>query len=138
VSVNEPDRIHSILESARTIAVVGASSNPYRASNSISRYLIESGYEVIPVNPNYAEVLGRPCYASLLDIPAETAIDIVDVFRRSTAVAALVSQAIARRARFFWMQEGVVDPEAAARLEAAGVGVAMDRCIMKDRVRQFR
>jgi hypothetical protein len=136
--VNDPGRIREILESAKTIAVVGASPNPYRASNSISRYLIESGYEVIPVNPNHAEVLERRCYASLLDIPPEIAIDIVDVFRRSSGVAALVSPAIARKARFFWMQEGVVDPESAGRLEAAGIDVAMDRCIMKDRVRQFR
>ncbi len=136
--MNEPDKIHSILESARTIAVVGASANPYRASNSIARYLIESGYDVVPVNPNHPEVLGRRCYASLLDVPEDVAIDIVDVFRRSSAVAALVAPAIARKARFFWMQEGVADPGAAATLEAAGIGVAMDRCIMKDHVRQFR
>ena len=136
--MNDPQEIRAILESARTIAVVGASTNPFRASNSISRFLAESGYEVVPVNPNHPEVLGRRCYASLLEIPAEKRIDIIDVFRNSAAVAALVEPAIARKARFFWMQEGVVDPESARRLEAAGIGVAMDRCIMKDRVRQFR
>ncbi|MGH9444041.1 MAG: CoA-binding protein [Thermoanaerobaculia bacterium] len=136
--MNDPEEIRSILKSARTIAVVGASTNPFRASHSISRYLMESGYEVIPINPRYPEVLGRRCYASLRDVPPETEIDIVDVFRNSAAVAALVEPAIARRARFFWMQEGVIDAESARRLEAAGVGVAMDRCIMKDRVRQFR
>jgi predicted CoA-binding protein len=136
--VNDPQKIREILASARTIAVVGASTNPFRASNSIAQYLIESGYDVIPVNPNHPEVLGRRCYGSLLEIPAGVGIDIVDVFRNSAAVAALVEPAIERKARFFWMQEGVVDPESARRLEAAGVGVAMDRCIMKDRVRQNR
>ena len=136
--MNEPEKIRAILQSARTIAVVGASANPYRASNSIAKYLIESGYDVIPVNPNHDEVLGRKCYPSLQEIPAETSIDIVDVFRRSEAVADLVLPALARKARFFWMQEGVVDPDSARRLEAAGVGVAMDRCIMKDRIRQIR
>jgi predicted CoA-binding protein len=136
--LNEPDKIREILRTAKTIAVVGASTNPFRASNSISQYLLESGYDVIPVNPRYPEVLGRRCYASLLEIPAGVGIDIVDVFRNSAAVAELVEPAIARKARFFWMQEGVVDPASASRLEAAGIGVAMDRCIMKDRVRQFR
>jgi predicted CoA-binding protein len=136
--VNDPGEIRAILQSARTIAVIGASTNPFRASHSISQYLLESGYEVIPVNPRYPEVLGRRCYASLLEIPAEVEIDIVDVFRNSAAVAGLVDPAIARKAKFFWMQEGVIDPESARRLEAAGIGVAMNRCIMKDRVRQFR
>jgi predicted CoA-binding protein len=136
--VNEPGKIRAILEAARTIAVVGCSTNPYRASNSVSQYLIESGYEVIPVNPNCAEVLGRRCYPSLLDIPRDTTIDIVDVFRNSASVAALVEPSMARNARFFWMQEGVIDPESARRLEAAGLGVAMDLCIMKERARQIR
>lgn len=136
--MNDPREIQEILRSARTIAVVGASTNPFRASHSIAQFLVESGYDVIPVNPNHPEVLGRRCYGSLLEIPAGVQIDIVDVFRNSAAVAALVEPAIERKARFFWMQEGVVDSEAARRLEAAGVGVAMDRCIMKDRVRQIR
>ena len=138
VTVNEPDKIRDILETARTIAVVGASTDPSRPSNSIARYLIESGYEVIPVNPNHAEVLARRCYPSLSDIPDGVPIDIVDVFRRSEAVAGLVDPSIARKARFFWMQEGVVDIRSAKRLEAAGVGVAMDRCILKEHVRQIR
>ena len=136
--MNEPEKIRYILQTARTIAVVGASTSPFRASNSISQYLIESGYNVIPVNPNHPEVLGRTCYPSLSEIPPDESIDIVDVFRRSEAVAALVASSIARKARFFWMQEGVIDPESARALEAAGVGVAMNRCIMKDHVRQFR
>lgn len=135
--MNDPEAIRSILATAKTVAVVGASSNPYRASNSIMRYLVESGYSVIPVNPNHDEVLGLRCYGSLGDIPPDVAIDIVDVFRRSSAVADLVSPAIARKTRFFWMQEGVVDLESARKLEAAGIGVAMNRCIMKDHVRQL-
>ena len=118
--------------------MVGASTNPFRASNSISQFLIESGYRVIPVNPGHSEVLGQTCYASLGEIPEDVSIDIVDVFRRSDAVAGLVEPAIARKARFFWMQEGVSDAESARRLEAAGLGVAMNRCIMKDKVRQNR
>ncbi len=130
--MNEPEKIEEILRTARTIAVVGCSPNPARPSHSIAQFLIDSGYEVIPVNPGHREILGRRCYPSLLEIPAGISIDIVDIFRRSSAVAALVEPALSRKVRFFWMQEGVVDREAARILEEAGVGVAMDRCILKE------
>jgi uncharacterized protein len=128
--VNEEKRIREALESAETIAVIGCSPNPMRPSNEISRYLIEAGYRVVPVNPGHREILGRPCYRSLAEIPAEVRIDVVDVFRRSDAVAGIAEEAIARRVPFVFLQLGVVDAAAARRMEEAGIGVAMDRCIL--------
>jgi uncharacterized protein len=117
------------------VAVVGCSPNPARASHAITRYLVAQGYRVIPVNPGHREILGAPCFASLAAIPPEIGIDIVDVFRRSEAVALLAEEAIARGAGFFFMQLGVVDEASARRLEAAGIGVAMDRCILVEHER---
>jgi uncharacterized protein len=133
--MNDASQIRRALETATTIAVVGCSPNPARPSNQIARYLMNSGYTVIPVNPGHREILGKTCYRSLLDIPGDVVIDIVDVFRRSSEIAPVASQAVARRAGFFFMQQGVVDPESAARLEAAGIPVAMDRCILVERER---
>lgn len=109
---------------------MGCSPNPERPSHAIARYLIENGYDVIPVNPGHREILGRPCYASVAEIPAEVRVDVVDVFRRSDLVGPVADEAIARGVGFFFMQQGVVDREAAARLERAGIPVAMDRCIL--------
>jgi predicted CoA-binding protein len=128
--LNEPDRIRKALETAKTIAVVGCSPNPLRPSNEIARYLQRQGYRVVPVNPGHREILGEVCYPSLSRIPPEIAVDIVDVFRRSGHVAGIADEAIARKVPFLFMQLGVEDPSAARRLEAAGVGVAMDRCIL--------
>ena len=130
--MNEPEKIRSILESAKTIAVVGCSPNPERPSHGVAQYLIDQGYDIVPVNPGHREILGKRCFASLSEIPPTMRIDLIDVFRNSTRIAALVDPAIASGARFFWMQEGVVDAAAARRLEDAGLGVAMDRCILKD------
>lgn len=112
------------------MAVVGCSPNPARASHAIARFLREQGYRVLPVNPNHAEILGQPCFPSLAAIPARIRVDIVDVFRRSEAVAPVAEEALARAVPFFFMQLGVVDEASASRLEAAGIGVAMDRCIL--------
>jgi predicted CoA-binding protein len=90
---------------------------------------------MIPVNPHHSEILGRRCYASLSEIPSETPIDIVDVFRRSSEVAPVAREAIARKAGFFFMQQGVVDPDSARQLEKAGIPVAMDRCILVEHKR---
>jgi predicted CoA-binding protein len=128
--MNDAAEIRSALASARTIAVVGCSPNPDRPSNAIARYLREHGYQVIPVNPGHRKILGETCYPSLAEIPGELRIDIVDVFRRSDQVAPVAEQAIARGAGFFFMQQGVVDADSARRLEAAGIPVAMDRCIL--------
>jgi predicted CoA-binding protein len=133
--VNEPDRIRRALETARTVAVVGCSPNPSRASHAIARFLIEQGYRVVPVNPGHPEILGLVSYGSLSQIPAGLPIDIVDVFRRSEAVASIADEAIARGVPFFFMQQGVVDAPSARRLEAAGIGVAMDRCILVEHER---
>lgn len=128
--MNDPDGIRAALESAATVAVVGCSPNPRRPSNEIARFLKEAGYRIVPVNPHHAEILGERCYPSLAEVPEDVRIDVVDVFRRSEHVAPVAREAIARGVPFFFMQLGVEDPSAARRLEEAGIGVAMDRCIL--------
>ena len=128
--------IAALLRSARTIAVVGLSPKPFRASYGVSEFLQSAGYRIIPVNPGVREVLGEKAYASLDDVPEK--IDIVDVFRRSDAVPEIVDAAIRIGARAVWMQEGVVNEEAAARARAAGLLVVMDTCILKAHHRLMR
>jgi predicted CoA-binding protein len=128
--VNDPEEIREALERAETVAVVGCSPTPDRPSHAIARYLMGAGYRMVPVNPHHREILGQTCYRSLAEIPEELQVDIVDVFRRSEEVASVAAQAIERAVSFFFMQQGVVDPESARRLEAAGIPVAMDRCIL--------
>jgi predicted CoA-binding protein len=125
--VERDDILREILANAKTIAVVGASQKPWRDSNSIAQFLMNRGYAVFPVNPKYDEVLGVTCYASLRDVPEQ--IDIVDVFRQSDAVPALVDEAIAVGAKTLWLQLGVVHEEAAHRAEQAGLNMVMDHCI---------
>ena len=134
--MNDANEIRSALASAKTVAVVGCSPNPDRPSHAIARYLREQGYRVIPVNPGHRQSLGETCYRSLTEIPTDVKIDIVDVFRRSDQVAPVADQAIARGAGFFFMQQGVIDADAARRLEAAGIPVAMDRCILVEHARR--
>ncbi len=124
------NNIPEILKSARTIAVVGLSSNPARPSNGVAAYMQRAGYRIIPVNPQETEVLGEKSYARLEDVPE--AIDIVDVFRRPEFVAEIVESAIKLGAKTVWLQEGVVDEAAAERARSAGLNVVMDRCILKD------
>jgi predicted CoA-binding protein len=125
-----PDCILDILKSVRTIALVGASSNPVRPSNLVMRYLLDKGYEVIPVNPVLAgqELLGQEVHAALKDIPKP--IDMVDIFRNSQAAGGVTDEALALEPlpRVVWMQLGVRNDEAAARAEALGVKVVMNRC----------
>ena len=123
-------KIPELLKSARTIAVVGLSSNPVRPSNGVASYLQNAGYRIIPVNPNEAVVLGEKSYGRLEDVPER--IDIVDVFRRSEHVPQIVESAIRIGAKAVWMQEGVMDPAAAERARQAGLEVVMDRCILKE------
>ncbi|HEV2335004.1 MAG TPA: CoA-binding protein [Stellaceae bacterium] len=120
--------LRDILAGVRTIAVVGASPRPHRPSHGVMRYLQRRGYRTIPVNPFAAgaTILGERCLATLAEIGEP--IDMVDVFRRSEFAGSVVDQAIAIGAAVVWMQLGVVDREAAARAEAAGVKVVMDRC----------
>lgn len=124
---NPPDAgIRRILAHPRRIAVVGCSPDPQRDSHRIARLLMAKGHTVIPVNPAEREILGQHCYASLRDIPG--GVEMVDVFRRSAAAGAVVDEAIAIGARIVWMQLGVIDAAAAARAQAAGLTVVMDRC----------
>jgi predicted CoA-binding protein len=133
--LNDAGEIRRALEDAETVAVVGCSPDPARPSHAIARYLQERGYRVIPVNPGHREILGEKCYRSLSEIPPEVRIDIVDVFRRSSEVGPVADAAILRGTGLFFMQQGVVDEDAAERLEKAGIPVAMDRCILVERER---
>jgi uncharacterized protein len=128
--------IPEILNSARTIAVVGLSSKRFRPSYGVAEYLLKAGYRIIPVNPRESHVLGETCYPDL-DSVAE-AIDIVDIFRRPEFVPEIVAAAIRKGAKVIWMQEGVVHEEAAERARAAGLAVVMDRCILKEHRRLAR
>jgi len=123
------DVAEKILMSARTIAVVGLSPDPRRPSHGVARYLQRAGYHIIPVNPNIDEVLGERAYPSLRQIPQP--VDVVEVFRRSEFVGPLVDDAIAIKASAIWLQDGVVDEEAAARARASGLDVVMDDCMMR-------
>ncbi len=122
--------IEEMLKGSKTIAVVGLSSNPMRASHGVSAYMQAQGYRIIPVNPQEEFVLGEKSYASLLDVPYQ--IDIVDVFRRSEFVPEIVDQAIQKKASAIFMQEGVVHEHAAEKARKAGLFVVMDRCILKE------
>lgn len=120
-----------LLRNAKTIAVVGLSSNPMRASFGVSRFLQRQGYRVIPVNPNETEVLGERAYPSVKDVPEQ--IDIVDIFRRPSAVPEAVEDSLHKSGvRCIWMQEGVIHHEAAKKAQAAGILVVMNRCILKE------
>jgi uncharacterized protein len=121
------DRIRGLLTDANTIAMVGASSKPDRPSHGIMRKLQLAGYHVIPVNPNETMVLGEKAYPSLSAIPEK--VDIVDVFRRAEATPAIADQAVAIGAKVLWLQQGIVNDEAAAKASSEGLTVIMDRCI---------
>ncbi len=130
-----PDEIRDILRAAHTIAVVGLSDNPARASHHVAAYLQRQGYRIIPVNPGVSSVLGEISYASLRDVPEK--IDLVDIFRRPEAVPEIVAAAIAVGAQAVWMQEGVVHNAAAAQAREAGLKVVVDRCTLKEHMRLF-
>jgi uncharacterized protein len=132
--INDLETIKRILEDCRTIAVVGLSSKSTRPSRGVAAYMQRAGYRVIPVNPNESEVLGQKSYASLADVPE--GIDLVDVFRRSEEAGAAVDEAIAIGAKAVWLQEGVIDHDAAQRAVDAGLMVAMDRCWLKEHARR--
>ncbi len=122
--------VQEVLHSARTIAVVGFSAKENRPSNMVGRYLMEAGFRVIPVNPGHGEILGLKCYPDLASIPEP--VDVVDIFRRSRDVLPVVAEAIAIRAKVVWMQQGIINQEAADLAEKAGLIVIMDRCIKID------
>jgi predicted CoA-binding protein len=124
------DVIGDILKNYKTIAVVGLSSNPRRPSFSVTQYMQSAGFRIIPVNPNETEVLGEKCYARLEDIPTSQRIEIVDIFRRSEYVPAVVDSAIAVGAKVVWMQQGIANPVAAAKARDAGLIAIEDACIL--------
>ena len=119
-----------ILNSSRVVAVVGLSPKPDRPSYRVASYLKGKGYKIIPVNPGAEEILGVPSYPDLSSVPEP--VDVVDIFRRSEDVPAIVEEAIEIGAKAVWMQEGVISDEAAARAEEAGLLVVMDRCMLKE------
>ena len=128
-------RMREILKKYKKVAMVGISADQERNSFKVGRFLVKKGYKVIPVNPNYDSVLGEKSYASLLDIPFE--IDIVDIFRRPEAAEPIVEEAIKKGAKVVWMQEGVINEEAARKAKEAGLEVVMDRCIYKEYKKHF-
>ena len=120
------ERAMELMRDARTIAVVGVSARPDRASNEVARYLIDAGYTVYLVNPTEREIFGLPVYASVQALPEP--VDIVDIFRRAEDVGPVVADAIAAGARAVWMQLDIVNEAAAEQARAAGLEVVMDRC----------
>lgn len=136
LEINSKETIRRILDECRTIAVVGLSSDPFRASNSVSSYMRQHGYRVIPVNPNETSVFGEKAFPDLSAVPEK--IDLVDVFRRSSEAGKAVDEAIAVGAKAVWLQEGVIDKAAAQRALDEGLLVVMDRCWLKEYMRARR
>ena len=132
------EELRSILGDARTIAVVGLSSNPDRPSYEVAEFLQDRGYRIVPVNPKETEVLGERAYASLPDVPEEIAVDVVDVFRRAEQTPEVAEQAVARGAKVLWLQEGIVNDDARRIGEEAGLTVIMGVCIKKQKQRVER
>lgn len=143
--MNEPEIIHEILARTHTIAVIGLTDREGRASYGVSRWMQSQGYRIVPVNPKIRASLGETAYPTLTAAVAansttgpnaETAgsIELVNVFRAPEFVPAIVEETITLGLPYLWLQEGVIHPEAAARAEAAGIKVVMDRCLLKERM----
>ena len=135
MSSNYVDLIDEQLRESKTIAVVGLSNNPERDSFRVASYLQSQGYRIIPVNPVIEEALGEKSYPDLKSVPEP--IDMVDVFRRSDQVPPVVDEAIEVGARYIWMQDGVINEEAKAKAEAAGIPVVMNDCALRQHRRRF-
>jgi uncharacterized protein len=129
----DDDAIRRLLEGVRRIAVVGLSPKPHRDSHRVARYLLERGYEVVPVYPREEQILGQRVFRRVQDIPGP--VDLVDVFRRSEELPEVIEDALAARAGALWLQLDGVDEEGARRARAAGMAVVMDRCLMVDHAR---
>jgi hypothetical protein len=132
-TLNEPEVIDEMLEKTKVIAVVGISDKPERASHGVAAQMQRRGYRIVPVNPMLTSVLGEDCYPTLSEIPFP--VDLVDVFRASEFVPKIVEETIAIGARYLWLQEGVMHPEAIAHAEANGIKVVANRCIFKEHLR---
>lgn len=131
----DSNKLRQILKENQTIAVVGLSANEMRPSYFAAKYLQDHGYRIIPVNPNYTEILGEKCYPDLASIPEP--VDIVDLFQRTELAMGYVEQSIEIKAKVVWMQLGVVNEAAAEKAEAAGLEVVMDRCMKIEYARLF-
>jgi predicted CoA-binding protein len=131
--------LRRLLKECRVLAVVGLSAQWHRPSYFAAKYMMEHGYRVIPVNPQYEEVLGQKCYASLRDIPRSIAaqVDMVDVFRKTADVPPIADDAIAIGARVFWQQLGVTNAVADALARSKGLETVMDRCVKIEHARLF-
>jgi len=136
------EEVEKALES-RTVAIVGLSRNPEKDSYKVTEFLKSKGYRIIPINPNVEEILGERAYPSLKDLPEDlkASIEVVNIFRRSEDVPPVVEEAVEIRKKYgrlkaIWMQEGVVNEEAAQAAKEAGLIVIMDRCIMKERLKR--
>ncbi len=130
INFNNLDEIPKLLRDATTIAIVGLSPNRERPSNMVARYLIDAGYTIYPVNPGQEEILGEKCYPSLLDIPDH--IDIVNIFRKAEDVGPIVEQAVQLDCKCIWMQQGIVNHDAAELARKNSKTVIMDRCMKVD------
>jgi uncharacterized protein len=126
------EELRSILGDAKIIAVVGLSGRPERDSHSVAAFLRSKGYRIVPVNPKETEVLGERAYASLLDVPEDIAIDVVDVFRRAEFTPEIARQAVGRGAKVLWLQDQIVSDEARQIGEAGGMTVIMGVCIRRE------
>jgi uncharacterized protein len=134
-SLPQSDPITELLKRSKTIAVVGLSNSPLRPSHGVSAYMQTQGYRIIPVNPEITDVLGETAYPSLLDVSEK--IDIVNIFRRPEFVGEIVDQAIQLKVPAIWMQEDVVNEQAAEKARKHGILVIMDRCILKEHRARF-
>ena len=132
------EEIKDALNRFKTVAVVGISPKEDRPSYIVAAYLKSKGYRVIPVRPEGEEILGEKVYPSLMEIPKEIEIDVVDIFRKSEDVPPVVDEAIRRKAKVVWMQEGVMHKEAGTKAEKAGLKVVMDRCMKKEHQRLLK
>ena len=131
----DSNELHRILKECKTIAVVGLSANEMRPSFLSSQYMQDQGYRIIPVNPNYEQILGEKCYPDLRSIPE--LVDMVDLFQRADRVQPFVEQAIEIKARVVWMQLDIINDEAAKIASDAGLEVVMDRCVKIEYARLF-
>jgi predicted CoA-binding protein len=129
----DDDAIRRLLEKVRRIAVVGLSPKPHRDSHRVACYLLESGYEIVPVDPREDEILGRKVHRRVQDVPGP--VDLVDVFRRSEKLPEVIDDALAARAGGLWLQLGCIDESGARRARDAGLAVVIDRCLMVEHAR---
>ena len=129
------DEIKDMLRNWKTVAVMGISPKEDRPSYIVASYLKSKGYRIVPVRPDGEEILGEKVYHSLMEIPENVEVDIVDIFRKSEDVPPVVEEAIQRGLKAVWMQEGVIHKEAGAKAEKAGLKVVMDRCMKKEHQR---